>query len=156
MRKRFKRHLTIVFPGIFLLLFSCTPESCYEDTISLVKISFYDYDTGNLVSPDSLTIFGLGMESAKIYNKTKKVQPALLPLNAAAESSIFIIRINGVNDTVQFSYSSYPHLVSKECGYTYYHTLDTNRHFTRNAIINIYYTNRIITTSNEENIMLYY
>ena len=40
----------------------------------------------------------------------------------------FVIRINGINDTIEFIYSSYTHLLSKECGYTFSYNLDTAIH----------------------------
>ena len=46
----------------------------------------------------------------------------------------FVIKINGVTDTIEFQYSSYPHLISKECGYTFYHHLDTVTNFTKHII----------------------
>jgi hypothetical protein len=83
------------------------------------------------------------------------VQPALLPLNASAGSCIYVIRINGLNDTIQFLYSNYPHLISKECGYTFYHILDLPV-YTQNNIDTILIINRSITTANEENIRIFY
>jgi len=156
MRKFIPGNLTIILSGLILFLISCTPESCFEETESYLKASFYSGDViPKLRAPDSLTIYGLNMDSV-LYNKSRNVQPALIPLNASASSSIFIIIINGISDTLEFRYSSYPHLVSKECGYTYYHNLDTNRIFTKHKIINIYYGKRNITTINEENIRIFY
>jgi hypothetical protein len=158
MRKLVCGSLIIIFSGFFLLLFSCTPQSCFEETESFLKASFYtsvNNNTTKIVAPDSLTIYGLNMDSI-IYKQTRKVQPALIPLNPATDKCVFIIMINGIADTVEFRYSSYPHLLSKECGYTYYHNLDTDRIFTKHKIINIYYSKRNITTINEENIRIFY
>jgi hypothetical protein len=140
--------------GISALIISCAPEACFEETNSFLKASFYSYSTKKQLAPDSLTIIGLGRTS-KIYNKAEKVQPALLPLNPSAGTCAFIIRINNVTDTIEFVYSSYPHLVSKECGYTFFHTLDSHA-FTQNNIDTIFIINRNITTANEENIRLFY
>jgi hypothetical protein len=156
MAKLIQRNLTIIILAIILILQSCVTGSCYEETDAFVKASFYNYSTQKLQPPDSVTIYGLNMENNKLYNKTTGVQPALFPLNPAAISSIFIVKINGKTDTVEFRYNSYPHLVSKECGYTFYHNLDTDRIFTRNGIINIYIGNTNISTVNEENIRIFY
>lgn len=155
MRKFIPVNLTIVLSGLILLLLSCTPESCFEETESFLKASFYDNVTKNLHAPDSLTIYGLNMETNKLYNKTRSVQPALMPLNAATGNCNYIIRINGITDTLELWYSSYPHLVSKECGYTFYHNLDTLT-YTTNAIDSIYRRKNNITTINEENIRIFY
>jgi hypothetical protein len=131
---------------------SCAPSACFEETNSYLKASFYSNE--NQLAPDSLSVSGLG-QTTKIYDKARKIQPALLPLNASAGSCTFVIRINGVNDTIQFLYSSYPHLISKECGYTFYHTLDSHA-FTKNNIDTILIINRSVTTANEENIRIFY
>ena len=156
MRKIIPGILIIILSGLFLFLLSCAPNECYEETESFVKASFYDTLTKNLQAPDSLTMYGLNMDTNKLYNQISNVQPALIPLNAARDTCIFIIRINGITDTLEFIYSSYPHLISKECGYTYYHTLLDTPVFTKHAIINIYMSNINITTVNEENIRIFY
>ena len=156
MRKLILRNLIIIFSAITLIINSCSTGSCYEKTESFLKASFYNYKTQKLQAPDSVTLYGLNMENSKIYYRARGVQPALLPLNPATVSSTFIIKINGITDTLEFRYYSYPHLMSKECGFTYYHTLDTDRLFTKHAIINIYIGNRNITTVNEENIRIFY
>ena len=142
----------LLIAGFTAVLTSCAPEACFEETNAYLKASFYIED--KQVAPDSLTIIGLG-QATKIYNKAGKVQPALFPLNASAGSCGFVIRINGVNDTINFQYSSYPHLISKECGYTFYHILDSHD-CTQNNIDTILIINRTITTVNEENIRIFY
>ena len=156
MRKLLPRNLSITFSALILILYSCTTGSCYQETNAYVKASFYNYKTQKLQAPDSVTIYGLNMENSKLYNKAKGVQPAHFPLNPATNSSTFIVKINGKTDTIEFRYNSYPHLVSKECGISYYHNLDSDRIFTRHAIINIYIGNGKISTVNEENIRIFY
>lgn len=134
---------------------SCAPEACFEETNAYLKATFSLDATKKNTAPDSLTLYGITKPEDKIYDKEKGVQPALIPLNASADTSTFIIRINGVTDTVQFVYSSYPHLISRECGYTIYHYLDTFFHTTY-SIDYIYLVNNSITNRDEENIRIYY
>jgi hypothetical protein len=122
---------------------------------SYIKASFYDNATTKLLAPDSLTLYGLNNDSM-IYNKSISVQPALIPLNSSTDSCTFVIQINGVNDTIVFKYSSYPHLISKECGYTFYHHIDTVRNYTKHLIKDIYTANSTITNLNVENIRIFY
>jgi hypothetical protein len=156
MRRFFSLSLFISISGFILLLISCTPGSCFEETESYLKASFY---TGNdikiLTAPDSVTIYGLD-KSNKMYNRAPKIEHALLPLNASTPECTFIIKINGIADTVKFTYTSYPHLISKECGYTFYHQLDTVRYYSKHIIKNIYSGNQTITTLNVENIRIFY
>lgn len=156
MIKSFHRYLTLLITGFLLVLGSCTPQSCLEETEAKVKIYFYDIDK-KLQTPDSITVFGLqGIDSVNIYKKAVKVQPALLPLNAATDNCTFIIKINAITDTLRFNYSSFPHLVSKECGYTFYHHLDMDPTYSSHGIKSINLVNANITTINEENISIYY
>jgi hypothetical protein len=147
----------LLISGLILILSSCTPDSCYDQTESFLKASFYSYTKRLPQPPDSITIYGLNRDTSKIYDKALKVQPAQIPLNASSDTSIFIIKINGITDTVEFRYISYPHLISKECGFTFYHNLDTIQPvFTKHTIDSIHLSKRNITTVNEENIRIFY
>jgi len=155
------RSLQTYTSGVILALVlaafvSCTPGSCIEETNAFLKASFYLNQTGIPRPPDSLTLYGLGMDTSKIYNKAVKVQPALLPLNADTLSCSFVIRIEGISDTIRFWYSTYPHLVSLECGYTFYHMLADSLAFSNNIIDTIIIRKSTITTLNEENIRIFY
>jgi hypothetical protein len=160
MRKFIPGNLIFVITGLLLFILSCTPESCFEETEAYLKATLYlDLGPGKAVklqAPDSITVYGLNMETNKLYSSAKNTKVIKLPLNASATTSVFIIRINGVSDTLEFRYDNYPHLVSKECGYTYYHNLDTDRIYTRHKILGLHYYKRTITTLNEENIRIFY
>jgi hypothetical protein len=157
MSKYFTGILIIIISGILLSFCSCVPQSCFEETEAFVKISFFKKSLNKLQPPDSITMYGLNMETSKIYKKALNVQPVLVPLNSSTDSCVIIIKINNeINDTIKFRYSSYPHLISKECGYSFYHNLDTVRSFTKHAIIDMYYANKNITTVNEENVRIFY
>jgi hypothetical protein len=136
-------------------LTSCTPQACNEEIQSLVKATFYNYVTGKTLAPDSLTVYGLGKDTVRLYNKSINITIAQIPLNASKGTSSFVFRINGITDTLDFLYTSYPHLVSKECGFTYYHVLNSYT-VTGNAIDTIIFINKNITTVNEENIRIFY
>jgi hypothetical protein len=137
-------------------MISCTQGACFEETESYLKATFYTGEvTPQPLAPDTLTLYGLNNDSL-IYNKSVNIQPALIPLNASTDSCTFVIQINGVNDTIEFQYSSYPHLISKECGYTFYHHLDTVKNYTRHLIKDIYTGNTTITNLNVENIRIFY
>ena len=156
MRKLFSVFLILILTGYIFFLVSCSQGSCFEETESYLKASFYSYELRKLTSPDSLSLYGLNNDSI-IYNKSTKVQPALIPLNASRESCSFVININGIADTIEFRYISYPHMISKECGYTFYHELtDSVRYYTRHAIKTISTGNKTITNLNVENIRIYY
>jgi predicted nucleic-acid-binding Zn-ribbon protein len=139
---------------VLIITFSCTPGMCFEETNAFLEASFYLESTGKAKAPDSLTLIGLGKDTAR-YNKVGGIQPALIPLNTSAENCSFMIKINGVSDTISFLYNSWLHMISKECGYTYYHSLDTV-YSTRNIIDTILIKQKTITNLNDQNIQIYY
>lgn len=148
----------IIFSALFLVLISsCTPGACFEDTEAYLRATFYENEGKKAMAPDSVSLWGSGMEEKKIYNRSTRVQPALLPLNASSGEVTFVIRINGIDDTVSFRYSSHPRFISKECGYTFFHNLDIDYYSaTSNIIDTIVFIQSNITTANEENIRIYY
>jgi len=145
--------LVLVAVVFFSVLKSCAPEACFEETNAYLKATFYSNSSKEKETPDSLTVTGLGITD-KIYDREQGVQPALFPLDSSNDTSVFIVRINDITDTIQFIYSSYPHLISKECGYTFFHTLDTFH--TTKDIFYIYRNSNNITTANEENIRIFF
>lgn len=155
MRRFIRGSLYLTISGFILYLISCAQGSCFEETKSSLKATFYSDITKKPVIPDTLTISGLKNDSI-IYNKATNVQPALFELNPATTSSGFLITINGVTDTLTVWYSSYPHLISKECGYTFYNHLDSIplKHF--NIIKSIEIKNPTITNLNVENIRIFF
>ena len=133
----------------------CTPESCLEETTSFVNATFYKSGTNKLTAPDSITVYGIGKETNKLYSKSQKIATIKLPLDASSETCGFVLKINDKTDTLRFSYSSYPHLISKECGITFFYSLDTAL-VSGNAVNIIKISNKNITTFNAENIQIYY
>jgi hypothetical protein len=155
MRKYSNKIFATIIGISFILMASCTPGSCFEETNAFIKTSFILDSTLVKHSPDSLTIYGIGRDTSKIYNKARNVNPALLPLDASTAGCGFVMRINGINDTISFTYSTYPHSISKECGYTFYHTIDAPVYST-NIIDSVKVLKSTITTLSEENIRIYY
>ena len=154
MRKRLVKIFSAFLVIIPALIFSCTPGSCFDETEARVKASMYQSAADKVVAPDSVSLFGLERDSA-IYKKTSNVTSMLFPLDPTTETCTFLVKINGESDTVTFSYSSYAHFISKECGYTYYFTIEQPV-TTNNIIDKIVLTKKTIKTLNEENMRIYY
>jgi hypothetical protein len=140
---------------IIKLIASCTPESCIGETTSFVNATFYKRDPYKPLAPDSITVFGIGKETNKLYSKSIKPLSIKLPLNASLGTCGFVIKINGTTDTLNFDYSAYPHLISKECGITFFYTLSPPRIF-GSAIDSVILVNENITTFSNENIRILY
>ncbi len=155
MRRLISTIMLALTGAIPVSIMSCAPGACFEETDADIKASFYSYSTKTIEAPDSITLYGINNDSIKIYNNTTDVQPALFPLDASTNNCTFVISINNITDTVKVVYSSYPHFISKECGYSFYHNLDSLI-YTTHGIDSVYRTNNNITTANEENIRIFY
>jgi len=155
MRILYHSILIVILVCFNLVLDSCSAGSCFDETEAKVKATFYSMETGKALAPDSVTLFGLNMDTLKIYDKSAKLKSAEFPLYAADTTCKFILRINGIDDTLRFSYSSYTYLISKECGYTFFFTLDTAIHSV-NIIKSISITKKSITTFDEENMRIFF
>jgi Family of unknown function (DUF6452) len=154
MRKLIPASLTVILSGLILFILSCTPESCFEETSALLKATFYKAGSNTPNTADTLTVYGIGNDSL-IYDKALKVSTIKLPLDASSRTSGFVIKINEITDTLIFTYSSYPHLISKECGITFFYNLESYS-VNGTKIDTIIFRNNKITNLNEENIRIFY
>lgn len=155
MRKQKITGLAAVMIALATGFFSCTPESCFEETIAKIKAPFYLSSTQKIKAPDNLTVSGLNTDAGPVYENSKSVTRAELPLNPQAAMSSFAVIINGISDTLMLQYSSFPHLVSKECGYTFYFKLESVAH-TNNNIDSVLIWNPSVTTGDEDNLRIFY
>lgn len=155
MKNIFQKAIIIAATGFILLHTSCTPEACFEETESFLKGNLYSYSTKKILAADSLSLWGSNSGTSFVYNNALKLSKVLFPLDASSVTSSFVIKINGVTDNIEITYTSYPHLISKECGYTFYHNIETIT-FTKNIIDSVHISKHTITTINEENIQIYY
>lgn len=148
-----------VFSGLFLIAViispACTTGSCLEETESAAMAGFYETGTGIAIAPVTVTVYGLGMESDTLYLNAANRKDLLLPLNPAAESSSFVLIANGIKDTITFTFFSFPHLISKECGYSMYNTIETCTS-THNLIDTVFIQNPNVTTKYNENIRIFF
>jgi hypothetical protein len=147
--------IAVIIAASLMLAYSCTTGACFEETTAYAKASLFSESTGKQAAPDSLSLWGEGMETSKIYRAQKNLKQALLPLDASSGSCTLIIKINEGYDTLTAWYSTYPHLISKDCGYTFYHEIDS-LHTTKYKIVRISITKYSVTTLNEENLRIYY
>ena len=149
------RFFTLLFIALLpLCLSSCLDSECNDDTEAYVKASFYSYETKQTLVPDSITLYGVGND-VKIYDNQRITPPAFIPLKDSADETQFVIEINGAVDTITFIYTSFPHIISKECGYSMFRTIDSI-YFTNNEIDSIALINPNVTLINVENVSIFY
>jgi hypothetical protein len=155
MKKVIPATLAFILSGLILLLLSCTPQSCFDETTALLKATFYKAGSNIPTKADTLTVFGIGKDTTRLYDSTLNVSTIKLPLDASSGTSGFVIKINDITDTLIFTYTTYPHLISKECGISFFYTLESYS-VTGNKIDTILFRNNKITNLNEENIRIFY
>lgn len=147
----------VVLLAIMELTISCSSDTCLEDTVATVKATFYKTGTNTPSKIDSLTIFGAGYDSTKIYDNAKEISLISLPLNTSSGSSKFVLKINDVTDTLILYYTNYPYLISSECGISFFSTLDPLKYYVYgNKVDTVIFRNNNITTFDEENIRIFY
>ena len=151
----YKFVLQLILLSVLVQLFACSTGSCLEETEAKVKATFYSMETNKALAPDSVSLYGINMDTLKIYDKSLKLNSVEFPLYAAETDRKLVLRINGINDTIEFTYNSYTALLSKECGYTYFYNLDTV-FYSGNIIKSISIVKNSITTFNEENMRIFY
>jgi len=142
---------------VFLTLLSaaCSEQACYDDTDPLVNVILLESGTGAAKKSVSLKITGLGFPSPVDLVTETSVAKFSVPLNPAAETSVMVIVLNGIADTATVSYSNFLHLVSPECGYTFYSVIQ-NLNTTHNIIDSLIIENKNITVDGERNMRLFY
>lgn len=155
MRKLIPESIAILLSGLILLLLSCSPESCLEETTAFLNASFYKTGGDKPVIIDSLTVFGMRNDTTRLYYKALKVSLIKLPLDASSETCEFVMKIDNLTDTLKFTYSGYPHLISKECGFTFFYYLNSCQ-FSGSTVDTIRIRNNNITTLNVENIRIFF
>jgi hypothetical protein len=153
-RGRISRTLAGIIAGLTVMV-SCSPEACLENTESYLNASLYSYSKKIITAPDSLTIFGSGRDTNFIYRRSRNITVARFPLDNIAGSSTFVIIFNNIADTITFRHTSYPHLISRECGYTWFHDAQPPE-WTTNAIDSVWFRFGLVTNDEEENIRIFY
>ena len=103
-----------------LLLFGCNSKGCYESMNVRLKANFYLADTSAMVavSVDSISVWGVGVDSALYKNST--AGSLKLILNPTSDTTQYVVRAiqNGhaFYDTITFIHSNQLKFESLECG----------------------------------------
>ncbi|MFP4487922.1 MAG: DUF6452 family protein [Bacteroidales bacterium] len=149
-----KLYLFFSFACLLALAYACTEESCEQETEVMMQAGFYESGSGNSLTVDSLSIYGLYMPDSLIYSNAK-LGEAGLPLNPSAPYCSFIIITGSRHDTIEILYEPELMFLSRACGYTYTYTLKEVL-FTNNNISNILIVNEQVNPGNEENIQIFF
>lgn len=158
------KHKTNIILLLFILVYaSCTTdEQCRKDRYVKMQLGFYHVTynsttktrTATIITIDSITVKGIGVDSI-LYNN-KKTSSITLPLNKLATESKYEIKFNQITDTVTILHTNMDTYLSLECGCIKTHTIDTvltTNHFLDSIGISVHDVNT--STSAQEHIKLY-
>lgn len=93
MKKFRKTIFAVLFTGSLLVQFSCAPVACFDETNAFLKASFYLDSTRAQTTPDSVTLYGTGMDTNKIYEAKENLKQALIPLNASTSNCSWFLEL---------------------------------------------------------------
>lgn len=103
---------------------------------------------------EQLTVFGVGNDSI-LYNK-QLVSQLKLPLNAASESTSFVVaRDSTAVDTIVIIHENNEQFISLECGCFVFHTLK-NVGFISSVIDSVVIVNSAVSNVPENHLNIYY
>ncbi len=149
----FSRFIGLLFLPV--IISSCSTGACYDDLDPLLNFGLFTSGTGAVKKANTIKIIGELPPNDTILVDNKSVSSFSLMLNPAGQSVTLYITLDDVSDTAVISYDSYPHLVSAECGYTFYNEI-TELSTTHNIIDTLIIENKNVTLNGERNLRLFF
>lgn len=151
-----KINLSLAIFLSLLFLLSCeSSDICTENIDAPVRFGFYDSDNNDeVVTIDSLSIFGIGHEDSLIYNNSKNVSRVELPLRIANDTTTFVFIFPEKTDTIEVIYDRKVTLISVGCGFTTFYNLNKINH-TENEIISIITEEKEVINNLNEHIKIF-
>lgn len=108
---------------LLILLVGCG-TTCLEQTKGLSQANFYSSTTKSALSIDTLTIKGVGMDSA-LYKNALKITLAYLALKMDTGYTAYQINYKGTIDIVEIWHQNRVQFISNECGCATHRTIDS-------------------------------
>ncbi len=107
---------------------SCAGDGCTSGSSSTPRAGFYASATGDAVSIDSISVYGVGVPGDSMLLKcAAKATQTYLPLRISQNSTAYVIHYDQkalsdtrYNDTLTLHYEATPHFESTECDVFYY------------------------------------
>lgn len=161
-KNTYKRHSwrRYALLGLFmtaLFFSSCTDDKvCEEATANALRIGFYlaDQEVETPASLNALSIYALGVSDSLIYDSENNVSRVELALNPASDVCGFVFVFGLQSDTLWFEYERETYLISVECGFTMFYTLQHIDH-TSHVIDNLGIADPHVTNTLNEHIKVY-
>jgi len=155
----FRRHGHIV-PAMLSMIFfiaSCTnDEVCEEATANALRIGFYlaDQEVETPLSVDSLSIYAIGVPDSLVYDKENSVSRVELSLDPINDGCGYVFVFDVHADTLWIYYDRETQLISVECGFTMFYTLQ-HIEYTSDVIVSLGIAEPHVTNTLNEHIKVY-
>ncbi|QEC52627.1 hypothetical protein EDD80_10783 [Anseongella ginsenosidimutans] len=142
-----------------LLLSACEESACDTSTRTAIQLKFYSRTTDSIPKDTVITldlegIYGIGREDSILFEGAS-VSLVTLPLPLEGDSCQFVMEFPTQSDTLTLTFDRQLRYISKGCGFVTWFTI-RDATITENAVRNISIVEPSVTTSNEENIKLYF
>lgn len=151
------KQITVTLLALILVMsaYSCSDKACYEEMDPLMYTSLLESGTGASKKADSVRVIAASSSGHVNLVRQSSVTFFTMPLDPANDQSVFYVIINGVTDTAVLTYTRQPHLVSAECGYTFFSEL-TGLTTTHNIIDTLIIESKSVNLDGEKNLRLFY
>ena len=163
-----KRIGPILIIGLMAMAASCTSNECYENHSALPLAYFYNMETGQQVSLQSVRIYGIGAPGDSVLYPTQNLQEAYLPFRIWQDTTQYVFEYMGMlpdsipegmvyeipADTVSFIYEPKEWFVSPACGAMYFFDIRKVEH--SSLLIDSVSYNELITNENSVNIKIFF
>ena len=148
--------LAMIMTSLFIS--SCTDdEVCEEATANALRLGFYiaGQEVETPASVNALSIHALGVPDSLIYDTVNNVSRVELPLNPLSDACGFVFVFGWQSDTIWIDYERETHLISVECGFTMFYTLQQIEYSTH-FIISLETADPNVTNTLNEHIKVYF
>lgn len=106
---------------------SCAGDGCTSGTSSVPRAGFYASSTGDAISIDSLSVYGVDVPGdSMLLRCARSVHQTYMPLRISQGSTRYVLHYDQKaicdernNDTITIAYDAKPLFVSDECGVIY-------------------------------------
>ncbi|HYH56492.1 MAG TPA: DUF6452 family protein [Anseongella sp.] len=142
-----------------VLATACEESACDTSTRTAIQLKFYSRTTDSIprdtvIAMDIEGIYGIGREDSVLYEGVS-AQSVTLPLPLEGDSCQFVMEFTEHSDTLTLVFDRQLRYISRGCGFVTWYTV-TEASVTGNEVRSMSILEPSVTTSNEENIKLYF
>lgn len=155
--------LVVLAAVIATALKSCNTSGCTENRNAVPLAAFFNSSTGDPISLDSISIFGVGQVNDSVLSAAGTVvSQVYLPMRPTANTVTWCLSYKWknlddprLNDTLVLDYKSTPFFASDECGAYYKYEVDRMQ-YTDHLIDSVVVVDSLITNVDKVYLNIYF